>query len=236
MNFNNNVKNKKAFDRAWPFLLCIVLAFLVWLFVMYVRAPEYEREYEDIKITTVNLPAKFSDYKIEVYEDEISATFRGTNMNLAKCDMGDIVAMLDLSSVAGVGLVSIPVTYVYPDGVALTCKDSISVLVNVTAPQSRYFTEIPVIIEYNGKRGADVLEGYILSAHPKTVEAYITSVDSAFKNMDSSDVVAIADISSLNITAPGTYSSVKLDFISERGVELNDPNIYIEVVAELKGQ
>ncbi len=230
----NNKNNRITFDRVWPFLLCVLLAFLMWLYVMYVRAPEYDRVYEDVEIKAVNLPARFSDYKVEIYDDELTATFRGTNMNLAKCGADDIVAILDLSSITEVGLVSIPVRYSYPDGVTLTCKDEISVMVNVTAPQSRYFTEIPVIIRNNGREGEDALDGYVLYAQPKKVEAYITSVDSAFKNMDSSDVVAYADVSDLKITAPGTYSSVKLVFVSKRGVELNDPNIYIEIVAELK--
>ena len=223
---------KKNFDRFLPFLLCIILAFVIWLYVMYVRAPEYVHEYEDIQVTVKNLPAKFTDYKIQVYETTVTANFKGTNNSLSKCRSSDIKAVLDLSGVSTAGLTSVPVTYEYPNGVALVCVDSISVWVNLTAPQSRYFTGIPVVVEKNGELGIQAVGNFKISPIPETVEAYITSTDENFKLIDSSGIIAVADVSNVDFSAPGTYSSIKLNFISNTGVELNDPNIYIEILAE----
>ena len=223
---------KKNFDRFLPFLLCILLAFVIWLYVMYVHAPEYEHEYEDIQVTIKNLPAKFNDYKIQVYETTVTANFKGTNKSLSKCHSSDIKAVLDLSNVSVSGLNNVPVTYEYPSGVSLTCIDNISIWVNLTAPQSRYFTGIPVVVEKDGVRGVDTVGKFRISPFPETVEAYITSTDDNFRLIDSTKIIAVADVSSIDFSAPGTYSSIKLTFVSESGVELNDPNIYIEIIAE----
>lgn len=228
------MKDKKSFDRVWPFLLCILLSFVVWFYVMYVQAPEYEYTYENIPLSVKNIPPMFSDYKVQVYETEITAEFRGTNMDLAKCGSGDIKATLDLSSIVSPGLANVPVTYEYPSGISLTCVENISVWVNITAPQSRYFKGIPVVIENNGERGISELNGYLLTAVPETVEAYITSTDDKFQLLDSDSIIAIADVSEIDFSAPGTYSSIQLDFVSDTGVELNGPNIFIEVIAEKK--
>ena len=228
------LKNKKSFDRVWPFLLCILLSFVVWFYVMYIQAPEYEYTYEDVPVTVKNIPPIFADYKVQIYETEITATLRGTNMNIAKCSSEGIKAVLDLSSVSAAGLTNVPVTFEFPSGVTLTPVESISVWVNISAPQSRYFKGIPVVVEKDGRRGITEIGDYVLSAVPETVEAYLTSSDDRFASLDSGSVIAVADISDIIISAPGTYSSIRLKFISDTGVLLNDPNIYIEIIAEKK--
>ncbi len=234
LSVGKGLKNKKSFERVWPFLLCLLLSLVVWFYVMYIQAPEYEYTYESVPVTVKNIPPIFSDYKVQAYETEITVNLRGTNMNIAKCSEGDIRAVLDLSSIATAGLTNVPVTYEFPSGVTLTPVDNISVWVNISAPQSRYFKGIPVVVEKDGQRGITELGDYVLSAVPETVEAYITSSDDRFASLDSGSIIAVADISDIVISAPGTYSSIRLEFISDTGVVLNDPNIYIEIIAEKK--
>jgi hypothetical protein len=231
----NAIKNKLkqiSFDRVWPFLLCIVLAFLAWLYVMYIQPTKYDHEFENVSVSVKNVPSKFADCKIELEATELNAIFRGTGMDLAKCDSGNIRAHVDLSSVSKVGLVDLPVIFEYPSGVSLECVTPVEIKVNVIAPMSDFFTDIPVVVERNGKRGDDVIEGFVVKAKPETVAAYLTSTDDGFKTIDREKIYAVADISNVDITVSGIYSPVKLHFVSEEGISLNDPNMYIEILVE----
>ncbi len=90
------------------FLVCLLVAFVMWLFVMYTESPEYDREYHDIKVELRNYTADYA-YDID-FLPVVNMTFRGTNLALAACDSEDIVAVVDMGGL----IMNAPNTHTLP--------------------------------------------------------------------------------------------------------------------------
>ncbi len=77
------------------FIGCLFVAVLLWLYVMYTEAPEYNQVYRDIPVEVRGYTPSYR-YDLE-YDKEISATFRGTNVELAQCGSDHIKAIVYLT-------------------------------------------------------------------------------------------------------------------------------------------
>lgn len=77
------------------FIGCLFVAVLLWLYVMYTEAPEYNQVYRDIPVEVRGYTPSYR-YDLE-YEKKISATFRGTNVELAQCGSDHIKAIVYLT-------------------------------------------------------------------------------------------------------------------------------------------
>lgn len=78
------------------FLICLCIAFVLWFYVMYTESPEYDRVYHDIRVEVRGYTDSYQ-YDL-IYPETISVTFRGTNVDLSKCESENIVAIVDLGS------------------------------------------------------------------------------------------------------------------------------------------
>ena len=99
------------------FVLCLASAFLLWLFVMYTESPEYDRQYDGIRVEVRNADVRY-DYDL-VYPKSISASFRGTNVALAGCSSDDITAVIYLDGGAFTGTKAFVVEYEFKNDVKL---------------------------------------------------------------------------------------------------------------------
>lgn len=115
-------------------IVCLLLAVVLWLYVMYVAAPEYDLVYHNIPVTVIAT----SDYPFtgEIDNALISVRVRGTKAKLAEYDSTDITAYVRLSDVAGEGsgltpdnLYTATVQFTMPEGLTVEGEYTVPVFV-----------------------------------------------------------------------------------------------------------
>ena len=231
LKFDKLKLDKDKLNKILPFLLCVLIAFLVWTFVMYIDTPEYVHEFSDIPVYIKDVPAHFKGFEIKLGEDKVSAEFYGTNIALAKCDSGSVYGVVNLNGFTEPGSYQANVIFYYPTGATLDCLDSVKVPVTIVAPTvyTKYFAEIPVKLEHERGKTDLILEKYNVSPVQSTVDAVITSLDEELLSLPQDKIVAYFDISDLNIIGTGIYNSVKLRFVCEDLEISEDAGIYVSV-------
>ena len=117
MNEHHPVK-KMTHKNVLRFFVCLLIAFLLWFYVMYTESPEYDQEYTNIR---VELRGYTPSYEFDIeYPETIDVTFRGTNVDLAQCDSDDIVAVIRFpSELTSSGERSVTVAFEFLNGVSL---------------------------------------------------------------------------------------------------------------------
>lgn len=130
------MKNQKlAFRRPHHILarvVCLLLAVIFWLYVMYAAAPPYDATYTGIAVTV--LDSENLAYTAVV--DPIpSVRVSGSKMALAACESEDIVAYVSLSDLENYKdplypdmRCTLKVTFKAPEGITVEGEYTVSVL------------------------------------------------------------------------------------------------------------
>ena len=223
--------DREKINKVIPFLVCVVIAFLIWTFVMYIQPQKYVHEYRDIPVYIQDVPPRFMDCEIKLGTDKVSAEFYGTNIALAKCERGSMYGLVHIGSFTEPGSYEADVVFYYPAGAALDCLDTVKVPVTIVAPElyTKYFSKIPVELEHKGEKTDLILEKYDISAVQNSVDAVITSSSEELLSLPQDKITAYFDISELNIIGTGIYNSVKLKFVCEDVEIFDDAGIYVSV-------
>lgn len=111
-------------------IVCLLLAVVIWLYVMYIAAPEYSMVYNDIPVSVItdgNLP-----YTGEV-DNQISVRVKGTKDKLAEYTAADVVAYVRLADMVIETGALTPGT-VYTATVQFTLPEGLSVDGEYTVP------------------------------------------------------------------------------------------------------
>lgn len=229
--------DREKINKIIPFVICLFIAFLVWLYVMYVNAPKYTYTFENIPVEVGDIPSRFLDCEVKIDSDYVSADFYGTNVALSKCERSGIKGHINLTKFSEPGSYDAEVIFDYPAGASLDCRDTVKVSIIISEPQvyMKPFTQIPVVIENNNLQYETILEQFDVISMPSAVDVVISSFDEAILSVSQDKVKAIADISSLNIFGAGEYPSVKLKFVCD-GIEIveHTNNIYISILVSPK--
>ena len=128
------------------FVLCLASAFLLWLFVMYTESPEYDRQYDGIRVEVRNAELPYG-YDL-VYPETVSASFRGTNVALAGCSSDDITAVIYLDGGSFTGTKAFVVEYEFKNDVKLKALDEKRIEVECRQANliTREFASVPVTL------------------------------------------------------------------------------------------
>ena len=111
-------KTKVTRENVTRFIICLLIAFLLWFYVMYTENPEYDQKYTDIR---VELRGYTPSYEFDIeYPETIDVTFRGTNIDLAQCKSEDIVAVINFPNEFTSGDRSVSVSFEFLNDVTLT--------------------------------------------------------------------------------------------------------------------
>ena len=129
---------KEAFHRPHHLLakaVCLLLAVVFWLYVMYVAAPPYDATYTDISVKVIE--SEVLGYTAEVLGPIPSVRVVGPKMALAACDSEDIVATVSLSDLLGTKdplydqkQVSLKVSFTTPDGITVEGEYTVLVILS----------------------------------------------------------------------------------------------------------
>lgn len=223
--------DKEKINKIIPFLVCVLIAFLVWTFVMYIQTPKYVHKFEDIPVYIQDVPSRFSDCEIELGIDKVSAEFYGTNIALAKCESGSLYGVARIANFSEPGSYEADVVFYYPTGATLDCLDAVKVPVTIVSPTvyTKYFVNIPVRLEHKGEKTDLLLSRYDISAVQSFVDVVISSYHEEILSLPQDKIVAYFDLSDLNVTGTGIYNSVKLRFFCEEIEIFEDAGIYVSV-------
>lgn len=159
-------EKKQKSDRRGNFIariLCLVVAFIIWLYVMNVESPEYEKTFYSVPVTIENAAVLASAQNLSVISGAgsvIDVTVKGKKSEIAKYSAGDIKASVDVSRITEAGRHTLDVAVDLPAGLVVAgivpnnikvdvdtlATKTVSVKVNIRSVQieSAYELGVPV--------------------------------------------------------------------------------------------
>lgn len=149
---NETVRTRLRVSDLVPRIVCVLVALLLWLYVMSNNSPDYERTFSGVTVAVENAALLTTDKNLSViqgYGNLTDITVTGKKSDVVSYSLDDIVASVDVSGIAAPGRHSLRVSVSTPDGCVLQSvrpasievyvdelsTKTIPVKVNVTAVQ-----------------------------------------------------------------------------------------------------
>lgn len=131
-----------------PKILCVLAAFVLWIYVMQVESPEYEYEISSVPVELENARVLQDESGLSVYSgngNRINVTVAGKKSIVTKLTADDIKATADLSRIKEAGRQSLEVSFDLPEDVTLVSNGSASVTVYVDETESK---SLPISVKF----------------------------------------------------------------------------------------
>ncbi|TZE81311.1 YbbR-like domain-containing protein [Calorimonas adulescens] len=219
-------------------LFCILVAFILWLYVMGVENPQITYSFNNIPVQLSNEDklAK-SDLILQgLKDDEVDIRIKGRRNDILKLNSSKISASVDLGEVDGPGSISLPVKVTgIPSNIDLVSVNPQTVTVDVDRLVSRNF-DVEVIEEGQLKEGfvlkeSDINPGSVTVKGPErlmnTVRRAVVSIDidQLDKNYGGRFDVQLLDpsnkpVKGLAISPKEVYVSLSVSFAKDVAVKL----------------
>lgn len=151
----NGSKNNIGGKNLIPKILCVVAAFVLWLYVMQVESPEYTETISSVAVSLQNTSVLQSESGLSVYNggnERINVELSGKKSVISGLKSDDIKAYADVSRIKEAGRHSLDVYVDLPDGVSIVKPEPSTVTVFADETKS---VSLP-IKEKNGKYGSYV--------------------------------------------------------------------------------
>ena len=129
-------KKKKGFGLI-PRLLCLVVAMLIWLYVMYTRRTDFEVVLEDVPIELVGEEKILEDHGLAVVSDHftVDITVRGKKSVIGTYTHENVKVSADISDISDEGKFTADIVCDMPEHSFVTVKTNIKT-VTVTAAKA----------------------------------------------------------------------------------------------------
>ena len=129
-----------------PRLLCVVIAVIIWLYVMSNESPDYERTFSGVTVSIENAALLSSEYDLSVisgYGERADITVTGKKSDLISYSLEDIVPSVDVGSITTPGKHQLSISVTTPDGctVGSVSPTSIEVYIDQIATKT-----LPVVV------------------------------------------------------------------------------------------
>ncbi len=105
-----------------PRILCILVAIVIWLYVMSNNSPDYERTFSGVSVGVENTAVLMSEENLSVisgYGSLVDITVTGKRSDVVSYSLEDIIASVDVASVKEGGKHQLSVSVATPDGCVL---------------------------------------------------------------------------------------------------------------------
>lgn len=159
MNSNETKNNKKRRVPAIiPKAVCVLLALILWLYVMDTVNPDWEQTFEDVPITLVSTEEIEIDNGLTIYKgysNTVDITVRGRKTEIAQYSVDDFTVTADVISITEAGEYTLPITVEVPGELELITQSVAEVDVfvdkkaSVTVPVKTKFTDLIISSEYS---------------------------------------------------------------------------------------
>lgn len=222
------------------YILSLLLAIILWFFVMSVEAPSSESTFKGIEVVLENVTELQSSKNLSVVTgsgNTLDITLRGKKSALNKIKPGDIRAYVDLSSIKEAGTYELTVDYELPSGTEFISASlsTISVYVDTTTAQmvpvkvylADYILEagheigtpVPAITQILVQGSRSVIE--------KITEARVTlsSLGKISESFEANEVIVLCDengneVNSRFISVPRTTVNVSVPVYITKAIPL----------------
>ena len=119
-------------------VVCVFLAFLIWLYVMQVDSPEYSEEFHSLPVELLNTQVLDGESGLSVYSgygNTVDVTIIGKKSLINRISSGDIHVYADVSTIKSAGSHAVQVYVEAPSGltVGAVSQNAISVYCDVRA-------------------------------------------------------------------------------------------------------
>lgn len=104
-------------------ILCFIVAFIIWLYVMNVESPEHEKTFSSVPVTIENAAVLASNQNLSVISgagNVIDVTVKGKKSEIAKYSASDIKASVDVSRITEAGRHTLDVSVSLPTGLVVS--------------------------------------------------------------------------------------------------------------------
>ena len=105
-----------------PRILCILVAIVIWLYVMSNNSPDYERTFSGVSVGIENTAVLMSEKALSVisgYGSLVDITVTGKRSEVVSYSLEDIIASVDVAAVSEGGKHQLSVSVATPDGCVL---------------------------------------------------------------------------------------------------------------------
>ena len=142
------------------FLLSLILAFCLWLYVISVEVPEGEFTFTNIQVSFQNETVMTEERNLMITTDEIptiTLTLKGNRTELNKLNNSNISVVVDLSQVYEPGQQRLTYKIYYPPEVSNNAFEVVGSTPNTITleVEKRVSKEVPVVVNYTGKLPED---------------------------------------------------------------------------------
>jgi len=210
-------KRSRLFD-IFALIGSVMIAFVMWLYVMSAESPSYEQIFTSIPITILEEGAELSVYY--GYGSVVDVTVVGRRGDVDKLTSDDIRAVVDIGDITEAGRHTLPVKVTLPQGISVAEQSVNTIAVHL---DNRSTATVPVtakITSYQLAEGHEIGEGDIgLSLTEITVqgpETTLRNIASAQAELQlgqvSGSVVIVSGLTLIDHDgAPVTSSYVKMN-------------------------
>lgn len=118
-------KNKGFFKRfsVLPKIFCVLVAFIIWLYVAAVESPDHEEVIYQVPVSLVGVSSIESNYNLSVfsgYDITVDLTVKGQMSTINKYNIDDYNITADISHVTAGGRHTVKLSFDMPTGVTLS--------------------------------------------------------------------------------------------------------------------
>lgn len=150
-------------------ILCLVVAFMLWGYVMSMESPTSERTFNGVKVSISNMENLNDKHNLSIVSESenlvVDVILQGKKSVLSKLTSDDIKAYIDVGNITEAGTHSLDIKYLpFPEGTTFAGSSSGSMSMKV---DKKATIEVPIVVKYEN---CIIPDGY-------SVGEYILSVD-----------------------------------------------------------
>ncbi len=164
-----NSKGDKRRGDILALILCLVVAFMLWGYVMSMESPTSERTFNGVKVSVSNMESLNDNHNLSIVSESenlvVDVILQGKKSVLSKLTSDDIKAYIDVGNITEAGTHSLDIKYLpFPDGTTFAGSSSGSMSMKVDKKET---IDVPIVVKYEN---CIIPDGY-------SVGEYILSVD-----------------------------------------------------------
>ncbi len=214
------VKRKKKLD-IFPKLVCLLVAVILWLYVMQVDSPDYEQTFEDIPINLSNTSVIENERGLFVYSGygyTVDVTVNGKKSVISKYTAEDIKITADLKDIRNAGEHDIQLSTKLPSGLSLVKTEYDQITVYADEKTS---TDVPIKAKLTGANYNNEYEYGELIAEYNTV--IVTGPKSSLASI--ANALVSVDLSGLGVIKETTSAVRPITLVDKNGEAVSNPYI-----------
>jgi YbbR domain-containing protein len=220
---------KKLFDSNWfTITLSVLVALILWIYVVYEISPTFETTIKNVPINFVRQSEELSNGKLHILSknaETVNVKIKGKRATLAKVTRDSVYCNVNMADVDVAGTHKIPITVTFDiSGVELVSKDPYNAIIVVDKVVTE---EMDIAIETKGTPA----DGFIFDTIEYSTEKIrVTGPQSVVSKIKTAGITV--DITGKTDSVSGRYKIILADSkgneIDDSGISRNISNVEIK--------